>query len=230
MAKPSIRVERDAICVYVENVRVVAVGTRDISLGQRHFVIDKTGVVTEVIAVGVLGSLRISSDGTGEIAITPLNGGLAAVSARIRFSAATGHVEKLHLEIGREIVLVGATFGVTLESTLRPLSFNGQMLFHGQHMAKATLFGKTILSHTLSRPLGLHDSIDALSLLSAGYLDPTENPNIKAFLERIKRTKDGDVPGLSSLSAPEIATLLTLLRSKTPGALVSEAVRGEPAI
>ena len=230
MAKPSIRVERDAICVYVDNARVIAIGTRDISIGQRHFVIDKNGVATEIIAVGVLGSLRLSSDGAGEISITPLNGGLAAVSARIRFSATTGHVEQLHFQIGREIALVGTKFGATLESTLRPLSFNGQMLFHGQHVAKATLFGKTVLSHSVSRPLGLHDSIDALSLLSAGYLDPTENPNIKAFLERLKRTKDGNLPGLTSLSRREVAALLTLLRSKTPDALVFRALQDDPAL
>jgi hypothetical protein len=229
MSKPSIRVERDALCIYVSNVRVVAVGTQSISIGERHIVIGKDGVATETIAVGGLGAFRISTDGTGEISIAALNPSLASISGRIKFSTRTGAIEQIHFQLSREESILGVKLAAALECTLRPLSFNGQMLFHGDHSAKVTAFGKTILSHSRSGPLGLHDSIDALSLLSAGYLDPTENPNIKAFLERLKRTKDGDLPGLSSLSAHEVAALLTLLKAKSPDTMAAVQLAAKAA-
>lgn len=69
---------------------------------------------------------------------------------------------------------------------------------------------------TKTRPIGLHDSVDAMSVLSAGFLDPNENPNIKAFLDRLKRTKEGDLSGLSSLTREELAALLALLKRGQP--------------
>lgn len=211
MQKPLLKVEHDGLAVHVNGARVLVINplAKRISIGDRNIVIDGRDV-TQTITVPGVGSYSISSQGAGRISISHFGG---VVAASINYSTSTGEIIEVTATLNRMESFAGVGLGATLEASLRPISFNNQILFNGSFTAKLTVFGKTVHSQTKARPIGLHDSIDALSVLSIGFLDPGTNPNIKAFLERLKRTKEGNLPGLSSLTREELAALLTLLRT-----------------
>lgn len=210
MSIPQLKVEQDALAVYVDGVRVIAIHplAKRVSIGDKHIVFDGRDV-TQTIAVPGVGSYSISSVGTGLISISHFGG---VVAASIHYSTRTGEVIEVSATLNGTRQLAGVKVGVTLKTSLRPISFNNQIVFNGSFTAEVSIFGKSIYSQTKSRPIGLHDSIDALSVLSIGFLDPDENANIKAFLERLKRTKEGDLPGMSSLTREELAALLALIK------------------
>lgn len=210
MALPQVRVESDALALYVEGARVVAVHplAKRVSIGDKQIVIDGRDV-TQTIPVPGMGTYSISSAGAGRITISQLAG---LLNATVEFSTKTGEVIQISAALHGANVFAGVKVGATLETSLRPISFNNQILFNGSFTAKFVIFGATVYSQTKSRPIGLYDSVDALSVLSAGFLDPDENANIKAFLERLKRTKEGDLPGMSSLTREELAALFLLLK------------------
>lgn len=210
MQLPQLKVEPDGIAVHFQGARVIAIdpSSKRISIGDQHIVINGKDAAYKVTVPGV-GSYSIINDGTGRITISQLGG---FVSASISYSTATGEVLEISLKLEGKFVYAGAKLGTTLETSLRPISFNNQIIFNGSFTAEVSIFGKSIYSQTKSRPIGLHDSIDALSVLSIGFLDPNENANIKAFLERLKRTKEGDLPGMSSLTREELAALLALIK------------------
>lgn len=211
MAIPQLKVEQDGLAVHVDGVRVLAIQplAKRISIGDKHIVIDGRDV-TQTITVPGIGSYSISSAGTGRIAINHFGG---VVAAFIQFSTKTGEILEVSATLNGTRHVAGMKLGIVLKTSLRPISFNDQVVPNGSFTAEASIFGKTIYSQTKARPIGLHDSVDALSVLSIGFLDSDANPNVKAFLERLKRTKEGDLPGLSSLTREEIAALLALLKS-----------------
>ncbi|MCM5682743.1 hypothetical protein M8A51_24695 [Schlegelella sp. S2-27] len=174
----------------------------------KHVVFDGRDV-TQTITVPGIGSYSVSSVGTGLSSISHFGG---VVAASIHYSSRTGAVIEVSATLNGIRQLAGLKVGVTLKTSLRPISFNNQIVFNGSFTAEVSIFGKSIYSQTKARPIGLHDSVDALSVLSIGFLDPEANPNIKAFLERLKRTKEGDLPGMNSLTREELAALLALLK------------------
>lgn len=214
MALPTIKVEQEGLALYVEGVRVVAIQplAKRISIGDKHIVIDGRDV-TQTIPVPGVGTYSISSTGAGRITITQLGG---LLSATVEYSTATGEISQIAASLHAMNVLAGVKVGATLETSLRPISFNNQIVFNGSFTAKFVIFGNTVYSQTKSRPIGLHDSVDAFAVLSAGFLSPENNPNIKAFLDRLKRTKEGDLPGMSSLTREEVLALLTLFKTRRP--------------
>ena len=214
MALPTIKVEQEGLALYVEGVRVVAIQplAKRISIGDKHIVIDGKDV-TQTIPVPGANTYSISSTGAGRITITQLGG---LLSATVEYSTATGEISQIAASLHGMNVIAGVKVGATLETSLRPISFNNQIVFNGSFTATFVIFGNTVYSQTKSRPIGLHDSVDALAVLSAGFLSPENNPNIKAFLERLKRTKEGDLPGMSSLTREEVLALLTLFKTRRP--------------
>lgn len=211
MRKPKLKVDQEGLAFYVDNVRVLVIDplSKRISIGDKHIVIDGS-VVTETVTVPGFGSYSVSSNGTGRISVTHLGG---LVSATISYLT-TGEIHEISAKLNRSETFAGVEVAATLETTLRPISFNNRLLFNGSFTSKLTILGKTVHSQTKARPIGLHDAVDAMSVLSGGFLDPEENPNIKAFLERLKRTKEGDLPGLSSLTREDLAALLALMKKR----------------
>lgn len=210
MPDPSLKVEDNSLSILVDGVRVVAIkpGTRSIEVGDKHISIDDKAV-TYTIAVPGFGTYSVSNNGAGKIAIKQLMG---YVLVTVLFSTTTGEITEIVGKLDAIRDIVGIKLGTALEASLRPISFNNQVLFNGTFSVRIVFFGKTVYSETKARPLGLHDSVDAMSVLSAGFLDPEENPNINAFLERLKRTKEGDLPGLNVLTREELAALLAILK------------------
>nr|WP_297355169.1 hypothetical protein [uncultured Caldimonas sp.] len=212
MSRPSLKLDGNAIAICFDGVKVITIdpASREIVLGQKSITI-KDGIVTQTIPIPGYGAYTIYSDGKGRITFTQVGGTLTVT---VNFSTTTGSITEIHGKFEVTEDLFGANVKTVLEATIAPLSFNNQITFLGTFKAELVLFGKSLLSKSRSQPFGLHDSVDAMSLLSGGFLSPAENPNIKAFLERLKRTRDGELPGLTSLTPEEIAALLALLKSQ----------------
>ena len=210
MDLPQLKVEQDGVAIHVQGVKALVIHplSKRVSIGDRHIVVEGKSLTYTFVVPGV-GSYSVVNDGTGRITISQ-PGGL--ISASVHYSTVTGEVLEILLKLEGKFELAAGKVGLTLETNLRPISFSNQIVFNGSFTVKVLIFGKAVYSETKTRPIGLHDSVDAMSVLSAGFLDPEENPNIKAFLERLKRTKEGDLPGLSSLTREELAALLALLK------------------